>query len=92
LVRFFQLGSVFIKKSNQTGFFFFFFKKRTGTGSDRPVSVQFISVILEQKPVQTGLAWFFQSGSVFLWFGSVWLGFFVLDLVLFGLVFSVSDL
>ena len=32
-----------------------------------------------QKPVQTGLAWFFWLGSVFFRFG-------------FGLVFSVSDL
>jgi hypothetical protein len=63
-----RFGSVFIKKNNQTEFFLK--KKKTETGSNRPVSVLF--GFLEKKPVQTGLAWFFRFGSVF----SVWLGFF----------------
>ena len=42
----------------------FFFKKKTETGSNRPVSVRFSC--LGQKPVQTGLARF----------SRVWLGFF----------------
>jgi hypothetical protein len=75
---------------------FFFLKKKTETGSNRPVSVQF--GFLGQKPVQTGLARFFRFwlgflgfGSVFLvWlnFGPVWLGFLSVS-VRFGLVFLV---
>jgi hypothetical protein len=46
------------------------FFKKTETGSNRPVSVQFLG----QKPVQTGLAWFFWFGSVFpVWLSSVFL-------------------
>jgi len=65
------------KKNNQTKFFF---------SKKKPIPVQtdrfrFGSVwFLGQKPVQTGLARFFQVGSV-------WLGFFR-----FGSVFSVSGL
>jgi hypothetical protein len=70
---YFRFGSVFIKKNNQTEIVF---KKknrnRTETGSNRPVSVRF--GFLGQKPVQTGLPWFFRFGSVFSVF-SVWLGF-----------------
>jgi hypothetical protein len=52
-------------------------KKKTETGSNRPVSVRFSSVFLGQKPVQTVLARFFRFGSVFFQvffvrFGSVW--------------------
>jgi hypothetical protein len=54
-----RFGSVFIKKNNQTEFK----KKKTETGSNRPVSVRF--GFLEEKPVQTGLARFFRFGSVF---------------------------
>ena len=60
----FRFGLVFIKKNNQTGFFFKKWNRFKPTG--------FGSVILEQKPIQTGLARFFQFGSVF----SIWLGFF----------------
>jgi hypothetical protein len=42
-------GSVFIKKSNETGFF----KNRTETGSNRPV------------PIWFGFAWFFRFDSIF---------------------------
>ena len=76
-----RFGSVFIKKSNQTEFFL---KKKTETGSNRPVLVRF--GFLEKKPVQTGLARFFRFGSVLARFDSVlarlarffpiWLGFF----------------
>jgi len=45
------------KKNKQTEFFL----KKTETGSNRPGSVRF--GFLGQKPVQTGLAWFF-SGLV----------------------------
>jgi hypothetical protein len=55
---YFRFGLVFIKKNNQTEFFK---KTRTETGSNRPVSVRF--GFLEQKPVQTGLTWFFWFGS-----------------------------
>ena len=81
----FRFGSVFIKKSNQTEFK----KKKTKTGSNRPVSVRF--GFLEQKPVWLGffgLARFGWSlarfGSVFFWFFSV--------RVRFGSVFSVPGL
>jgi len=65
-----RFGSVFIKKSNQTEFIFK--KKKTETGSNRPVSVRF--GFLEKKPVQTGLARFFRFGSVFFGFFSVRFG------------------
>ena len=48
----------------------FFLKKKTETGSNRPVSVRF--GFFGKKPVQTGLARFSRFGSVF----PVWLGFF----------------
>jgi hypothetical protein len=54
----FRFGSVFIKKVTKPKF-----KKKTETGSNRPVSVWF--GFLGQKLVQTGLAWFFRFGSVF---------------------------
>jgi hypothetical protein len=54
---YFRFGSVFIKKRNQTEFL----KKKTETGSNRPVSVRFFRA----KPVQTSLARFFRFGSVF---------------------------
>jgi hypothetical protein len=51
---------------------------------------RFGSGFLGQKPVQPGLARFFQFGSVF----SVWLGFFLVFLVWvqFGLIFLVLGL
>jgi hypothetical protein len=74
-----RFGSVFIKKSNQTEFFFL--KKPKPVQTDR-----FWFGFLEKKPVQTGLARFFQFGSVLARFDSVlarlarffpiWLGFF----------------
>jgi hypothetical protein len=58
------------KKSNQTEI-----KKKTNRNRFKPIWL----VFLEQKPVQTGLARFFQFGSVFLvW---VWFGFFGFMLV-----------
>jgi hypothetical protein len=70
----------------------FFFEKKTETGSNRPVSVRFGLVFLEQKPVRTGLVrfsrfWlsFLGFGSVFSGFGSVFFGFFWF-FVGFGLV------
>ena len=75
---YFRFCLVFIKKNNQTEFFL---KTRTETGSNRPVSVRF--GFLEQKPVQTGLTWFFWFGSV----ASVWLG--CLGFFQFDSVFSV---
>jgi hypothetical protein len=39
--------------------------KKTETGSNRPVSVRFGSIVLGQKPVQTGLTRFFRFGSGF---------------------------
>jgi hypothetical protein len=54
---YFWFNSAFIKKNNQTDL------KKTETGSSRPVLVRF--GFLGQKPVQTGLALFFQFGSVF---------------------------
>jgi hypothetical protein len=89
---------VFIKtKSNQIKIIFF--KKNqnrfkpTGFGSVR-------FGFLEQKPVQTGLVWFFLFGSVLARFFSslawFWLGlarfFFCFFQFGFGSVFSVSDL
>ena len=73
---YFLFGLVFIKKNNQIKIFFF---KKTKTGSNRPVSVRFFG----QKPVQTGLAWFFQFCSVFFRFFSVWIrfGFFSFRLI-----------
>jgi hypothetical protein len=65
---YFRFGSDFIKKNNQTEIFF----KKTETISNRLVSVRF--GFLRQKPVQTGLAWFFRFGSVFCRFGSVFFG------------------
>jgi hypothetical protein len=70
------------KKSNQT---VFFIKKKPNRNRFKPTG--FGSVILEQKPVQTGLARFFRFGSVFFF---VWLGFFLW--FGFGSVFSVSGL
>ena len=72
-----RFGSVFIKKNNQTEFFFL---KKPKPNWNRFKPNGFGSVrfgFLEKKPVQTGLARFFQ-------FDSVWLGFFR-----FGSVFSV---
>jgi hypothetical protein len=64
-----------------------FFKKTKPVQTDQ---FRFGSVFLGQKPVQTGLAQFFQFGSVlaefFFWFGSVFfLFFFGLGSVRFGL-------
>jgi hypothetical protein len=65
----FRFGSVFIKKVTKPKF-----KKKTETGSNRPVSVWF--GFLGQKLVQTGLAWFFRFGlvfsSIFFGLGLVW--------------------
>jgi hypothetical protein len=80
---YFQIGSVFIKRSNQTGFL-----KKKPKPSRNPFKLTgFGSVILEQKSVQTG--------SVVFWLDSVfpvWLGFFSVFLFGFGSVFSVSGL
>jgi len=56
----FRFCSVFIKKSNQTEFFF----KKTETEPKPVQTYRFRFGFLEQKPVQTGLAWFFWFGSV----------------------------
>jgi len=78
----FQFGSVFIKKNNQTGYL------KKNQNRFKPTGLG--SLILEQKSVQTGLAWFFQFDSVFLvWLGPFF-GFFVW--IQFSLVFSVSGL
>ena len=82
----FRFGSVWFlsKKVIKSKSFF----KKTETGSNRPVSVQF--GFLGQKPVQTGLARFFRFGSVsrfwlgFFWSGSVFSGFFGFGSVRFG--------
>jgi hypothetical protein len=55
----FRFGSVFIKKNNQTEIYFF--KKKP-----KPVQTDRFRFCFGQKPVQTGLAWFFRFGSVFL--------------------------
>jgi hypothetical protein len=47
---YFQFGSVFIKNNNQTEIL----KKKTETGSNRPVSVRF--GFLGQKPVLLGFS------------------------------------
>jgi len=72
---YFQFGSVFIKNNNQTEI-----KKKTETGSNRPVLVRF--GFLGQKSVLVGFSvWlvFFRFGSVFL----VWIlfGFFSFRLI-----------
>jgi len=60
-----------LKKNNKTNL-----KRKTNWKQFKPTG--FGSVILEQKPVQIGLVWFFQFclifwfGSVFFDFGSVW--------------------
>jgi hypothetical protein len=80
----FQFGSVFIKKQVTKPKFKKKNQNRTEIGSNRPVSVQFGSVrfgFFGQKPVQTGLAWFFSGLARFF---SV--------LVRFGSVFSISEL
>jgi hypothetical protein len=81
---YFRFGSVFIYIKKVTKLKF---KKKTETGSNRPVSVRF--GFLGQKPVQTSLTWFFWFGSVFFRFGSVFFQFFRFE---FGSVFSVSGL
>jgi hypothetical protein len=63
-------GSVFIKKKVTKPKLLF---KKTETGSNRPVSVRFSLVFLEQKPIQTGLALFFGLTPFFF---LIWLGFF----------------
>ena len=73
----FRFGSVFIKKSNQTEFFFWK-KKPKPSQTDR-----FRFGFLRQKPIQTGLARFFQFWLGFLGFGSVFP-----VLARFGSVFS----
>ena len=75
-------GSVRFLSKKVTKPKFFFLKKKTETGSNRPVSVQFGSVFLGLKPVQTGLARFFRFWLGFLGFGSVFSGF---GSVFFGL-------
>jgi len=45
------------KKATILNFFIKQNRNRTETGSNRPVSIRF--GFLGQKPVQTGLAWFF---------------------------------
>jgi hypothetical protein len=74
---YFQIGSVFIKRSNQTGYL----KKKPKPNRNRFKPTVFGSVILEQKSVQTGSV-VFQLGSVF----PVLLGFFLVFLFGFGSV------
>jgi len=72
----FRFGSVFIKKNNQTKIFLI---KKTETEPKPGQTDRFRFGFLVQKPVQTGLAWFFSILAWFFWFGSVfpvWLGFF----------------
>jgi hypothetical protein len=76
----FRLGSVFIKKSNQTEIIIFLKKKPKPGQTDR-----FRFGFLGQKPVQTGLARFF---PVWLGFGSFFSGFLSVS-VRFGSVFLV---
>jgi hypothetical protein len=82
----FRFGSVFFKKNNHTEIFL---KKKTETGSNRPVSVRF--GFLGQKPVQTGLARFFRFWLGFFGlarFFQVWLGFFGLGSARFSWFFA----
>jgi hypothetical protein len=76
-----------LKKNNETEIFFL---KKTETGSNRPVSVRFGSIVLGQKPVQTGLALFFWFGSVFFpdWVRFGFFGFRLVKLKPNRLVFS----
>ena len=92
----FRLGSVFIKKSNQTEIIFFLKKNRNRVKPTGFGSVRF--GFLGQKPVQTVLARFFRFWLGFFRFGSVfsvWLGFgsffsgFLSVSVRFGSVFLV---
>jgi hypothetical protein len=57
---YFRFDSVFIKKSNQIEFFL---KKPKPVQTD-----QFLFGFLGQKPVRTGLAWFFSVSVQFFWF------------------------
>ena len=77
----FSIWFNFYQKNNQTDFF----KKKTETGSNRPVSVSVRLGFLEQKPVQTNR---FRFGSAF----QVRLSFFGLGLVQFGLAQFFSGL
>jgi hypothetical protein len=65
-----------------------FLKKKSKPNRNRFKPIGFGSVILEQKPIQTGLARFsqfglvcFLFGSVFLDLRSVWFGFFSFRLI-----------
>jgi len=68
----FRFGSVFIKKITKPNFFF----KKTETEPNPVQTDQFRFSFLGQKPVQTGLAQFFQ-----VFFGLVRLGFFSFRLI-----------
>jgi len=94
----FIFGSVLLKKSNQTDL------KKKNRNRFKPTGFSYVRFgFLEQKPVQpvwlgfSDLARFgsvvFRFGSIFFRFGSifsVWLGFFPVFSVQFGLVFSVQ--
>jgi len=73
---YFQIGSVFIKRSNQTGYL-----KKTKTKPEPVQTNRFLFSYFEQKPVQTGSV-VFRLGSVF----PVWLGYFLVFLFGFGSV------
>ena len=74
---YFRFGSVFIKKSNQTEIFFL--KKKTETGSNRPVSVRFGFFRAKTGSNRFGsvfpvLLGFLGLARFFVGFGSVFLG------------------
>ena len=71
---------IFNSKKKMKLKFFFLKKKPKSVQTDR-----FRFSFLEQKPVQTGLAQFFQFNLVLAWFFLVWLDFF--DLAQFDSVF-----
>ena len=70
----FRFSSIFIKKDNQTEIFFLKKKTETEPKPGQTDRFRFGSVFLGQKPVQTGLAWFFRFWLGFLGFGSVFSG------------------
>jgi hypothetical protein len=82
---YFQIGSVFIKRSNQTGYL----KKKPKPNRNRFKPTGFYSVILNKNQFKlarlfSGLAQFFQFGSGIFWFfclGSVRFGFFSFRLI-----------
>ena len=80
-------GSVRFLSKKVTKPKFFFLKKKTETGSNRPVSVRFGSVFLGQKPVWLGFSGFGSVFSVLAWFFPVFFG--LAMFFRFGSVFPV---